>query len=67
MESQWMEAIQTSGGLHAHGLHADEEMCFYYSSEKEGFMEESGTSRKADVDRAWDRIFAFFRKHLKEI
>ncbi len=65
LEEKWKKAILASGGFHARGLHANEEVVYAYAEQPLGFL--NVKKEEKDQAKAWSRIFSFFKKHLREI
>ena len=80
LHKSMLETIRTAGGIHAKGLHKLEEALFIYEGEGHAFLNDgpgseekrkmmgfAGGKNKESRNKAWERVFGFFGKHLKEI
>ncbi|KAI8919537.1 dienelactone hydrolase [Entophlyctis helioformis] len=72
LESDWMDAIRSHGGVHAKGLHRLEEGVFVYEGVGHGFANElrkkgSPEFKQETVNLAWRRVFGFLTEHLKSV
>ncbi|KAL3899383.1 MAG: hypothetical protein SGCHY_002094 [Lobulomycetales sp.] len=76
----WETSISMDGGAHAHGLHKDEALVVSYPGKGHAFMSddktmiakatELGMAGAGDSElqgKVWGNVFAFLRRHLKEI
>ncbi len=69
LKEEWDHAIQRFGGIHAKGFHSMEEHIFFYETES-GFMDDKlrlnpGKYSRDVANVCWQRLFEFFKQHLK--
>ncbi|KAJ3391949.1 hypothetical protein HDU84_005097 [Entophlyctis sp. JEL0112] len=65
----WDLTVKQLGGIHAHGIHSLESNVFVHSGMEHAFMNESAGKHVfgGEVDKAWEKVFAFLTEHLKTV